>query len=236
MGCSTPEPAGTSRAGPCLALLSACALAGCAACLSYRGYFSESAAETYAKALEARGWDVTVAGVRAYSTLGWFADPLLSSMVELPEYLLARIVFHELAHRRRDRQHRRGARRRHRPLHRSEPQGGGVRWPERREGKVVRFAATPVESRGVRWPEQREGEQGAADAMDAIPEPTLHPLHTQPPCRPTARSREWNPGSAGVPPAVGRRPATWQSGHPVRVGHSRDPGAVIPAQAGIQVS
>ena len=194
MGCSTPEPAGTSRAGPCLALLSACALAGCAAvgyyaqsvtghlglmyrarpietviaapdtepglaarlrtaldirefasdalalpanasyrryveldrrfvvwnvvatpelslaprqwcfpvagCLSYRGYFSESAAETYAEALEARGWDVTVAGVRAYSTLGWFADPLLSSMVELPEYLLARIVFHELAHQR----------------------------------------------------------------------------------------------------------------------------------------
>ena len=71
-----------------------------AGCLSYRGYFSEPAAETYAKTLEARGWDVTVAGVRAYSTLGWFADPLLSSMVELPEYFLARIVFHELAHQR----------------------------------------------------------------------------------------------------------------------------------------
>ena len=71
-----------------------------AGCLSYRGYFSESAAESHAGALEAAGWDVTVAGVRAYSTLGWFADPLLSSMVDLPEYLLAGIVFHELAHQR----------------------------------------------------------------------------------------------------------------------------------------
>ena len=71
-----------------------------AGCLSYRGYFSESAAAAYAGGLESEGWDVTVAGVRAYSTLGWFADPLLSSMVELPEYLLARIVFHELAHQR----------------------------------------------------------------------------------------------------------------------------------------
>ncbi len=69
-------------------------------CLSYRGYFSESAATEYAEALESEGWDVTVAGVPAYSTLGWFDDPLLSSMVELPEYFLAGIVFHELAHQR----------------------------------------------------------------------------------------------------------------------------------------
>ena len=71
-----------------------------AGCLSYRGYFSESAAEAYAGRLESEGWDVTVAGVRAYSTLGWFADPLLRSMVDLPEYLLAGLVFHELAHQR----------------------------------------------------------------------------------------------------------------------------------------
>ena len=71
-----------------------------AGCLSYRGYFSESAAEAYAETLETRGWDVTVAGVRAYSTLGWFDDPLLSSMVDLPGYFLAGIVFHELAHQR----------------------------------------------------------------------------------------------------------------------------------------
>ena len=72
-----------------------------AGCLSYRGYFSESAAEEYAESLKSEGWDVTVAGVRAYSTLGWFDDPLLSSMVDLPEYFLAGIVFHELAHQRR---------------------------------------------------------------------------------------------------------------------------------------
>ena len=67
-------------------------------CLSYRGYFSESAAEQYATALKSEGWDVTVGGVRAYSTLGWFDDPMLSSMVELPDFHLAGIVFHELAH------------------------------------------------------------------------------------------------------------------------------------------
>ena len=71
-----------------------------AGCVSYRGYFSESDADAYAAKLESEGWDVTVSGVRAYSTLGWFDDPLLSSMVELPEYSLAGIVFHELAHQR----------------------------------------------------------------------------------------------------------------------------------------
>ena len=71
-----------------------------AGCVSYRGYFSESDAAAYAAELEADGWEVTVSGVRAYSTLGWFDDPLLSSMVELPEYALAGLVFHELAHQR----------------------------------------------------------------------------------------------------------------------------------------
>jgi len=71
-----------------------------AGCVSYRGYFSESAAIEYAETLESEGLDVTVAGVGAYSTLGWFDDPLLSTMVALPEYALAGIVFHELAHQR----------------------------------------------------------------------------------------------------------------------------------------
>ena len=71
-----------------------------AGCLSYRGYFSESDVESHAAKLESEGWDVSVTGVRAYSTLGWFDDPLLSSMVELPEPWLAGIVFHELAHQR----------------------------------------------------------------------------------------------------------------------------------------
>ena len=71
-----------------------------AGCLSYRGYFAEADAREYARARASEGWDVTVAGVGAYSTLGWFDDPLLSTMVALPEYHLAGIVFHELAHQR----------------------------------------------------------------------------------------------------------------------------------------
>ena len=71
-----------------------------AGCFSYRGYFSESAAAAFAAGLASEGWDVTVAGVRAYSTLGWFDDPLTSSMVELPAHTLAGLVFHELAHQR----------------------------------------------------------------------------------------------------------------------------------------
>ena len=71
-----------------------------AGCLSYRGYFSESDATAFAAGPAFEGWDVTVAGVRAYSTLGWFDDPLSSSMVEQPAYSLAGLVFHELAHQR----------------------------------------------------------------------------------------------------------------------------------------
>ena len=71
-----------------------------AGCVSYRGYFSESDAVAFAAGLTSEGWDVTVAGVRAYSTLGWFDDPLSSSMIEQPAYSLAGLVFHELAHQR----------------------------------------------------------------------------------------------------------------------------------------
>jgi predicted aminopeptidase len=41
---------------------------------------------------------VYVGGVPAYSTLGWFDDPLLSTFIRYPEAQLARLVFHELAH------------------------------------------------------------------------------------------------------------------------------------------
>jgi predicted aminopeptidase len=71
-----------------------------AGCVSYRGYFSEPAARRFAHRLERRGLDVEVGGVRAFSTLGWFRDPLLSSFVALPESELAALLFHELAHRR----------------------------------------------------------------------------------------------------------------------------------------
>jgi predicted aminopeptidase len=44
------------------------------------------------------GYDVHVGGVPAYSTLGWFDDPVLSTFIHYPEAELARVVFHELAH------------------------------------------------------------------------------------------------------------------------------------------
>ncbi len=69
-----------------------------AGCVAYRGYFSERRARDYALALEARGYDVVVGGVAAYSTLGRFADPVLSSMLAYGDEQLAAVIFHELAH------------------------------------------------------------------------------------------------------------------------------------------
>lgn len=69
-----------------------------AGCVSYRGYFSESNAEAYARQLEEEGFDVYTGGVDAYSTLGWFDDSLLSSVVNRSAHQLAGLIFHELAH------------------------------------------------------------------------------------------------------------------------------------------
>src|SRR5258707_252154 len=67
-------------------------------CVSYRGFFSEREAQHYADKLRAAGFDVYVGGVLAYSTLGWFDDPLLSTFIGYPDAQVARLVFHELAH------------------------------------------------------------------------------------------------------------------------------------------
>jgi len=69
-----------------------------AGCVNYRGYYSKEAASAYAKELQAEGNDVEVGGVAAYSTLGWFSDPLISTFINYPDAELARMVFHELAH------------------------------------------------------------------------------------------------------------------------------------------
>ncbi len=69
-----------------------------AGCVAYRGYFAKDAADAYASTLRADGFDVHVAGIPAYSTLGWFDDPLLNTFIQYPEYELARLIFHELAH------------------------------------------------------------------------------------------------------------------------------------------
>ena len=69
-----------------------------AGCVGYRGYFSETEAEQFARQLAADKRDVYVGGVAAYSTLGWFADPILNTFAHYPDVLLARLIFHELAH------------------------------------------------------------------------------------------------------------------------------------------
>ncbi len=68
--------------------------------LQYRGYFSKQGALHYAGTLKKAGWDVFVGGVPAYSTLGWFKDPVLSTFLFEFEPDLAETLFHELAHRR----------------------------------------------------------------------------------------------------------------------------------------
>jgi predicted aminopeptidase len=67
-------------------------------CVAYRGYFVEKRARRYAAQLRARGYDVVVGGVAAYSTLGHFDDPILSTMTGWNDVELASIVFHELTH------------------------------------------------------------------------------------------------------------------------------------------
>lgn len=69
-----------------------------AGCVNYRGYYDREAAQEYGAELRHEGYDVQVAGVAAYSTLGWFNDPFLSTFMHYPDGELARLVFHELAH------------------------------------------------------------------------------------------------------------------------------------------
>jgi predicted aminopeptidase len=69
-----------------------------AGCVAYRGYFHEQRARDFAAHLAVRGYDVAVDPVPAFSTLGRFADPVLSSMLVYGDDELAATIFHELAH------------------------------------------------------------------------------------------------------------------------------------------
>ena len=69
-----------------------------AGCVTYQGFFAEVDARAHAARLRETGYDVFVGGVPAYSTLGWFDDPLISTFITYPDAELARLVFHELAH------------------------------------------------------------------------------------------------------------------------------------------
>lgn len=71
-----------------------------AGCLAYRGYYDKADAQEHARKLREKGYDVDLGGVPAYSTLGWFDDPVLSTMMRWSDANLIGTVFHELAHQR----------------------------------------------------------------------------------------------------------------------------------------
>src|SRR5207247_4380505 len=64
----------------------------------YKGYFSREEAETAAEELRAEGYDTNVRTSAAFSTLGWFNDPLLGHLLKYDKVTLAEVVFHELFH------------------------------------------------------------------------------------------------------------------------------------------
>jgi predicted aminopeptidase len=69
-----------------------------AGCVTYRGFYSEDNARRHARGLRDKGFDAFVGGVPAYSTLGYFDDPVLNTFVRAAEPEVARLIFHELAH------------------------------------------------------------------------------------------------------------------------------------------
>ncbi|WP_339525158.1 aminopeptidase [Pseudomonas sp. EA_35y_Pfl2_R111] len=69
-----------------------------AGCVAYRGFYSQGRARGAAALLKQQGLDTYVGGVEAYSTLGWFDDPILNTMLRWSDERLVAVIFHELAH------------------------------------------------------------------------------------------------------------------------------------------
>ena len=67
--------------------------------ITYKGYFDRADAEEERQRLAARGLDTTLSEVAAFSTLGWFRDPVLSTMLDYPVGALVDVILHELVHR-----------------------------------------------------------------------------------------------------------------------------------------
>lgn len=67
-------------------------------CVNYRGYYSQAEAKQFAEQLKKAGYDTYVGGVPAYSTLGYFNDPVLNTFLRFGDEQVARLIFHELAH------------------------------------------------------------------------------------------------------------------------------------------
>ena len=66
--------------------------------LPYKGYFEKDKAQELAQQMRDKNYDVYVRGVSAYSTLGWFYDPILSSMLNYRDHDLVETLIHELLH------------------------------------------------------------------------------------------------------------------------------------------
>ncbi len=64
----------------------------------YKGYFSEKEAQASIKKLKQKNYDTYTRGVNAYSSLGWFDEPIMSSMLKNGKYNLAETIFHECFH------------------------------------------------------------------------------------------------------------------------------------------
>jgi len=64
----------------------------------YKGFFSAEAAKAEAESFHARGYDTYVRTSPAFSTLGWFDDPLLAHLLKYDKVTLAEVIFHELLH------------------------------------------------------------------------------------------------------------------------------------------
>jgi len=69
-----------------------------AGCSSYLVFYDEKLALVYRNKLKKKGYDVSVRGVSAYSTAGWFNDPVLNTYFFLPDNKLALDIFHEMGH------------------------------------------------------------------------------------------------------------------------------------------
>lgn len=64
----------------------------------YKGYFSKEEAQAELDRLNTEGYDTHLRTSAAFSTLGWFDDPLLSHLLRYNKTVLAEVVFHELFH------------------------------------------------------------------------------------------------------------------------------------------